>query len=535
MRAVCCCLLLFAASLACAEPRARFVESGTFLVATVDVERLVDPATSKQILQLIDRVEPLVDALPPKEQREVGLEYVVMELRRAKIQSLFVAAAIDDIRRDYMPLIVCELQDGADPAEARRVVQQLKPPAVEVVGDQVWIGTPKSLKRYRQLASEDRPDLLQPLVTLGSDSPALAIVVSAGQDARRVMRELWPELPTPFETLDGDLVADGIERVKLTLAIDAATRVRLAVVGQDESVSQQLGQLAELGGEWLVAKAEQEELGLGPLYTQAMSVLKPRIDGNQLVFEAATDSPEVERLLTVAIGPAVQRVRENARTNSKLNGMKQLGLAMQNFHGVRGQFPASAAIVDQAGEPLLSWRVAILPFVEEGELYRQFRFDEPWDSQHNLRVAKALPAAFANPSHPDLNEKGLTTYQMPIFPGSNLALLREDAEPYETRKDDRPIRLAPGDQFRQLTDGTSMTIQLVEVAPEHAVFWTKPDDWRVDLEDPMAKLRTDKRDGFVTAWHDGHAKLLKFTMPAEILRKVLTKNGGEVVEYDGTW
>ena len=80
--------------------------------------------------------------------------------------------------------------------------------------------------------------------------------------------------------------------------------------------------------------------------------------------------------------PAVQSAREAARRAQCVNNLKQIGLAMHNFHAQKNHFPA-AAIVDKAGKPLLSWRVAILPYIEQESLYQQFHLDEPWDRSND--------------------------------------------------------------------------------------------------------------------------------------------------------
>ena len=81
-----------------------------------------------------------------------------------------------------------------------------------------------------------------------------------------------------------------------------------------------------------------------------------------------------------------------------MNNMKQICLAMLNYEATYQSFPPAA--IEKDGKPLLSWRVAILPFLEEDALYKQFHLDEPWDSPHNLEVAKKMPSVFQSPDSP---------------------------------------------------------------------------------------------------------------------------------------
>ncbi len=80
-----------------------------------------------------------------------------------------------------------------------------------------------------------------------------------------------------------------------------------------------------------------------------------------------------------------------------MNNLKQIGLAMHNYESTFGTFPP-AYIADKAtGKPLLSWRVAILPFLEQDALYKQFHLDEPWDSAHNKTLIARMPPVYRSP------------------------------------------------------------------------------------------------------------------------------------------
>src|SRR6185295_12482568 len=93
---------------------------------------------------------------------------------------------------------------------------------------------------------------------------------------------------------------------------------------------------------------------------------------------------------------AVQAAREAAQRTQSLNNLKQIGLAMQNHHSVYKAFPARAKL-DNDGKPLLSWRVLVLPFIEEKALYNEFHLDEPWDSEHNKPLVEKMPKLYADP------------------------------------------------------------------------------------------------------------------------------------------
>jgi hypothetical protein len=123
-------------------------------------------------------------------------------------------------------------------------------------------------------------------------------------------------------------------------------------------------------------------------------------------------------VLLALLLPAVQAAREAARRAQCSNNLKQIGLAMHNYASTEDHFPA-AAITDKQGKPLLSWRVAILPYIEQQELYNQFHLDEPWDSPHNSALLPRRPATYACPSFAELSkDPTLTTYQALVGPGT---------------------------------------------------------------------------------------------------------------------
>src|SRR5690606_35040423 len=148
--------------------------------------------------------------------------------------------------------------------------------------------------------------------------------------------------------------------------------------------------------------------------------------------------------------------REAARRTQSSNNLKQLMLALLNYESVYNQLPAHA-IYSEDGKPLLSWRVAILPYIEEQALYEQFHLDEPWDSEHNKQLISQMPQFYLCPSVPLDPKEGKTTYLAPV--GKDLY--------FDGTKD--------GMQLRKITDGTSNTIAIVDADDDAAVIWTKPD------------------------------------------------------------
>jgi len=196
--------------------------------------------------------------------------------------------------------------------------------------------------------------------------------------------------------------------------------------------------------------------------------------------------------------------------------LKCIGLAFHNYHNDHGRFPL-AAILDKDGQPLLSWRVAILPYLEEAELYSQFHLDEPWDSSHNLQLLPRIPSYYSPPQGSPEREPYGTYFQ--VFAGIGAAF------------DDRlPMT------FKSFTDGTSQTILVIEAG--EAVPWTKPQDLQFFPDQPLPKLAGHSKKGFTySLYADGSVRRLPNTIDQEILRALITRNGGEKLAEDknGNW
>ncbi len=219
-------------------------------------------------------------------------------------------------------------------------------------------------------------------------------------------------------------------------------------------------------------------------------------------------------LFTIAlIMPATRSAREAARRSQCINNLKQLGLAMQIYYDTNGTFPP-AAITDKNGRPLLSWRVALLPYIEASDRDTKFHLDEPWDSPHNLSLLNDMPIVYACPSDRD-PKPGMTGYQTVIGPNTAFT------------PDFKPLT------FNDFTDGLSNTILLAESL--HKVPWTKPEDIPFDPTVPITGIGSDHgyhNTGFNTLFADGSVRFLTRSIEPRTLKALLTRNLGEVGDPD---
>ena len=225
-----------------------------------------------------------------------------------------------------------------------------------------------------------------------------------------------------------------------------------------------------------------------------------------------------------ADGGPVERVRLAAARSTDSNNLKQIALAMHIYgDSNQGALPP-AAICDKQGKPLLSWRVAILPYIEEIQLYQQFKLDEPWDSPNNKKLIAQMPKTYLLPLRKEEASEGLTHYR--VFVGLPKAgmngLTAFDAPGPQTVGPQGGVRLFA------MKDGTSNTLLVVESA-DPAV-WTKPEELVYDPNKPVPKLGFFFGGKGNIALADGSVRLIDKGIAESTLRKLITREDGEVFQ-----
>jgi hypothetical protein len=214
------------------------------------------------------------------------------------------------------------------------------------------------------------------------------------------------------------------------------------------------------------------------------------------------------------------------------HNLKQLALAMHEYQGTFGQLPP-AVVYSKEGKPLYSWRVLLLPFLEQQNLYKQFKLDEPWDSENNKKLLAQMPMLFG----PVRNARkgGQSTYYQ-VFDGPDA--------PFDSDQRNGLVPFQPGwhpgkpvFQSRKITripatfkDGTTNTLLIVEAG--EAVPWTKPVDLPYRAKGPLPKLGGQFKDGFNAALADGSVRFLYRSLSEQTLRAAITPAGGEILGPD---
>jgi hypothetical protein len=201
------------------------------------------------------------------------------------------------------------------------------------------------------------------------------------------------------------------------------------------------------------------------------------------------------------------------------NNLKQIALAMHNYHDQHGYFPPAVIYSKDGKKPLYSWRVALLPYLEQDALYKQFKLDEPWNSAHNLKLLSQMPKVYAVPGRPSGPQ---THYQVFVTPIPKGAPIPPDGAPFA---DDRKVRIV------DITDGTSNTIMIAEAA--RAVNWTEPVDINFNPKGSLPALGVQPGSPtFNVAMFDGTVRALKRTISPQTLKAAISSRGGEIVNWD---
>lgn len=352
------------------------------------------------------------------------------------------------------------------------------------------------------MAAADRP------LTAGVNLPA--VPANMRKEVLEVIPDgLHPVLAARSATIALDLAGEGHLHVRVhypteTGATASAKLLKTSGGPAAKFIASLRGELEEMVfdnkavGLIEIPKAAAATLGLGVLKRAEELLASDRLRQDGQALEASIDLPTGSKTILVpaafaagaAIGTYATQWREMAWMKQS-NDLKQIILALHNYHDVNGK--AEAAVVDKDGKPLLSWRVHLLPYMEQDNLYRQFKLDEPWDSENNKKLIPLMPKMFEIAGQP--NKPGETHYR--TFVGDKAVWAFN-----------RPFNLG------QVADGSSNTVVFVQAA--EPTIWTKPDELIADGKiaiKPRILFRDGRTmvgmcDGSVQIIHEKHDEVI---------------------------
>ncbi len=486
---------------AAAKTIAPYLDDRTVAVVHVDLTRLdVDAFADKFAALTKMKLDDLA-------QEKKAVAFLLQTLTKAGAKDAFLVVSLIDLPNGT-PFVVLPLGKDGDP----KAILDLTPKdslhsygpfaefRYEQIGQAIVGGGDATRKRLKTLQPEPRPEVAKALAA-SKDGVARAVVF-ATTDMRKVFEETLPELPPELGGGSIKVLTRGLQWVSLEM--DAPPKLSLHFLYQtsDKDSAKALRELLVKAAKFAGEQKEVQEI---PNAAKLLDALLPKLDGDQLTL--TVDDTTLSSLLT----PLLAKARESAAKAQVANNFKQLGLALHSYHDVKGRFPAVASF-DKKNKPLLSWRVHLLPYLNEEKLYKEFHLDEPWDSEHNKKLIAKMPRVFANPAaSPKLAADGKTTYVAPVH---STAIFTGDLQ---------------GSRMVEIADGTSLTVLLVDVNDADAVIWTKPDDLKLDPKNPANCLSTRLGESYLFLFADGSVRFVPKKIDKDTLNAIFTKAGGEVV------
>ena len=189
-----------------------------------------------------------------------------------------------------------------------------------------------------------------------------------------------------------------------------------------------------------------------------------------------------------------------------------IGIAFHWFAGPGSKSQVLPAYsLDSNAQPGLSWRVLLLPYLGELELYEKFRLDEPWDSPSNIELAKQLPTVYRSQFCQE-NDEGLTSFIVVVSP--------ESAFP--------PVVEGQSLSFDDITDGLSRTLLAIEL-PEAPQIWTKPDSLTPQEISVVLKHRKSGKRLFMN-FLDGSVVKFESYVGDDTFNSFCTRSGNDIVD-----
>jgi hypothetical protein len=472
---------------AAAEEHARvvapYVNDQTFLVAHIDVGKIDLDVAAKLTGEDVEKAKALAALAKRTFLRAGGKDlYVVLNWGTGPDEAL----------------VVVPLSGEAAVTELTGLVRQV-PGFQPVVKNNVLLaGTPKALNMLKNFKAQPLPNLAKAFAGVGEGGAQIVFLPPFA--LKRAFLEMYPRLPK--ELGGGDSAALDFDWA--AARVDLGQTLSLKAVAQAPD-AKSAAEIRKIFGQAVEFASAQEDIKRGlPNFAQMATLLAPKVQGERLTVELNNDD------LGKVLLPLIARQRQAAGNMVSVNNLRQIALGMHNYLETYRTFPPAASH-DAQGKPLLSWRVYLLPYLEQDALFRAFHLDEPWDSEHNKKLIAQMPAVYRSPAQKNAGE-GKTTYLVPVGPKTIF-------EPGAKR----------GTPIGKITDGTSNTIMLLEVDDAKAVYWTQPEDYKIDPKNPKTGLVRPGTRTFNAGFADGSVRALPETIDAATLRALYTANGGEAV------
>ena len=277
----------------------------------------------------------------------------------------------------------------------------------------------------------------------------------------------------------------------------------------------------------LIAALGPEGIGVTLMILAAIIYVRTGRRARSSVWKILVAIPLIGLLISLLF-PDTPRARECGRQERCAKNIETIMAALKEYHDDHGAFPP-AYVCDAEGEPMHSWRVLILPYLGQEELYRQYDFTQPWNGPENMKLAAQRPEEYSCRSA----TWGETQEEVPYTTNYVAVVGPDTAWPGTTSLALQDIR-----------DRDDSTIMVAEIARESGIRWMEPRDLSSDVacygwtQRPGPSLclahlhlKSDQR-GAHAGFVDGTTRYLREDLPASTIKALLTVNGGESVDID---
>lgn len=298
----------------------------------------------------------------------------------------------------------------------------------------------------------------------------------------------------------------------LSISLKNRAGISLTTIPEDPSSAETIATSLN-SGVGLLKSFVQSNAKVPPLANNIVDVMKllesksiSKSDG-AVTMSLSMDAEALSKMVTSVVVPALAAGRVAAQRAEMTNNLKHAMMALHTYHDAYGHFPP-AVVIDEKSGVARSWRVEILPFIDQGQLYEQYKKDQPWDSPANKPVLDKMPNIFRHPRLPvgSINSAIFAAYGKGLF-----------FEP-----DDKV-----GKKLTDITDGTSSTIAILEGNKD--VPWTKPEEILIDVQkDQFPPFGNTNNDILLVGFGDGAVHVLAKSIDLKVLKALFTRAGGEV-------
>lgn len=497
----------------------RWVDDQTIAVGIIDVRRIDMAAAMEKMTKLIG------PGMPQPVETRASMVAMREGLLKAGAEHIFLVYGNAEL--GGMPTVIVPLKDKSKAEEIATLVADGRSapfkgnasplgwnttPVVrnvswKVIDEYVVIGTSTAFTAKESLKPTARQQLVAAMQS--KSEAAVQVYLIPSNDIRKVLSEMMPLLPKELGGGSSNVITQGLQWAAIAVDLPPSLSGTLKIQTENRAQAQELTELWKKMLEVIKAEASRtgREHPAGKLINEVAKSLEIKVSDRTIEMMATSEKLEP---LTELLAKSLS---DNTGDTLNASQLRNMLTAMHNFHGDFNRLPTQA-ICDKDGKPLLSWRVAMLPYLGQDHLYKQFKLDEPWDSENNIKLIEKMPRIYVHPVAKNVPANH-TLYQV-----------------FYSKKGDKPAAAIMENgkitlQQFALQDGTSNTFVLTDAAST-AVPWTKPADLYYDGKvENLPKLVSPRGDDWAhVVFADGSVRRYKVTANPKLLWQLIGRNDG---------